>query len=76
MEESPSRLWYVAYVFLWVPAGIACYFAWRSRDMEEAKEAVLVFDVDWCLVLVRPGVPVGAGTIPVGTDIRVAAGAF
>lgn len=37
MEETPNRLWYVAYVFLWVPAGIACYFAWRMRDREEAK---------------------------------------
>ena len=56
MEESPSRLWYVAYVFLWVPAGIACYFAWRSRDMEEAKRqfwystwiGVLFSGSAWC----------------------------
>ena len=38
MKESPHRVWYVAYAFLWVPAGVACYLIWRNRDKGEAKK--------------------------------------
>lgn len=37
MEEYPRNLWYVAYIFLWFPAGIACYFVWKNKNKEEAK---------------------------------------
>ena len=36
--EAPSRVWWIAHVFLWIVSGLACYVLWKDRNPVAARK--------------------------------------
>ena len=36
--ETPSKIWYVGHLFLWVITGLVCYVVWKDKNAEAARK--------------------------------------
>lgn len=39
--EGPSKIWWIAHVFLWVVSGLACYVLWKEKNLEAARKHLI-----------------------------------
>ena len=39
--ETPSKIWYVGHLFLWVITGLVCYVVWKDKNAEAARKHLI-----------------------------------